>query len=381
MRNWMNCFSPLVVFLLYIAPLCKAANFNGLGGLPSDGTPYRVSRSIGISADGSTIVGSSYWVSWHQAYEEACYWSATGIHGLGHSQIGGFWEGQGVVRGVSSDGRVIVGTRGTEFGSQAFRWENGVMTELEDIPSGHYTNMNTIANSISANGSVIVGSSTSFEVVKWEDSMITSLGSGRAYSVSGDGSVIVGQSSSSSAFRWTSSTGMSGLNGLPNGGTFSSATAVSSNGQVIVGWSNTSDDIYGPREAFRWENGTAIGLGDLPGGDFYSWANDVSADGSVIVGYSVTSGDIYHNGTKQAFIWDNQHGMRNFQNVLVNDYGLNSTGWSLLEVTGISDNGMVIVGNGINPNGYEEAWIATVPEPATLLLLGLGAVMLRRKRS
>jgi probable HAF family extracellular repeat protein len=379
MRSWINCFSPLVVFLLYIVTLCKAANFNGLGGLPSDGTPYSVSQAIGISADGSTIVGSSHWVSGYQAYGEACYWSSTGIHGLGHSQIGGFFEGQGVARGVSSDGSVIVGTRGTEFGSQAFRWENGVMTELEDIPSGHYPNMYTMANSISANGSVIVGSSTSFEVVKWEDSVITSLGSGRAYSVSGDGSVIVGVSSSSSAFRWTSSTGMSGLNGLPNGGTFSSgATAVSSNGQVIVGGSYTSDDIYPPMEAFRWENGTAIGLGDLPGGAFYSLANDLSADGSVIVGYSVTSGDI-HNGTKQAFIWDSQNGMRNFQNVLVNDYGLNLTGWSLLEATGISDNGMVIVGNGINPNGYEEAWIATVPEPATLLLLGFGAVFLRKR--
>lgn len=42
--------------------------------------------------------------------------------------------------------------------------------------------------------------------------------------------------------------------------------------------------------------------------------------------------------------------------------------------------GLTIVGWGYNPDGYDEAWIATIPEPTTLLLLGFGGLALRRKR-
>ena len=61
-----------------------------------------------------------------------------------------------------------------------------------------------------------------------------------ATGVSADGSVIVGTSSSASgsqAFRWTAGSGMVGLGYLP-GGTNSSATAVSGDGSVVVGTSS-----------------------------------------------------------------------------------------------------------------------------------------------
>jgi probable HAF family extracellular repeat protein len=118
-----------------------------------------------------------------------------------------------------------------------------------------------------------------------------------ARSISANGSVVVGRSTSASgneAFRWTSSGGMVGLGDLPGGYFASCAYSVSADGSVIVGEGQATERT----EAFGWENDVMTGLGDLPNGGFYSEAWSVSADGSVVVGESVsTSGD-------EAFRWE-----------------------------------------------------------------------------
>ena len=114
----------------------------------------------------------------------------------------------------------------------------------------------------------------------------------------------------------------------------------------------------------------------MPGDDWRSSANAVSADGSVVVGWGIGFEDDY----SEAFIWDEVHGMRDLKGLLVNDYGLDLAGWTLNEATGISDDGMTIVGTGINPDGYIEGWIATIPEPATVLLFALGVFISKRTR-
>ena len=66
--------------------------------------------------------------------------------------------------------------------------------------------------------------------------------------------------------------------------------------------------------------------------------------------------------------------------ILETDFQLDLTGWALKSATGISADGLTIVGTGTNPVGFDEGWIATIPEPSTLLLLGLGGLLLRRRQ-
>ncbi len=94
----------------------------------------------------------------------------------------------------------------------------------------------------------------------------------------------------------------------------------------------------------------------FPGRGFESIAYDVSADGSVVVGYSQSDSGI------EAFIWDQANGMRNLKGLL-EDYGLNLTGWELSFPYEISDDGLTIVGGGYNPSGDSEIWIASIPGP------------------
>jgi probable HAF family extracellular repeat protein len=85
-----------------------------------------------------------------------------------------------------------------------------------------------------------------------------------------------------------------GVGDLEGGIFASSATAISTNGRVVVGSSRSLDG----GEAFHWVDGVMTGLGDLDGGKFGSRANAVSADGTVVVGVSASV-----NGDFEAFRW------------------------------------------------------------------------------
>jgi probable HAF family extracellular repeat protein len=167
-----------------------------------------------------------------------------------------------------------------------------------------------------------------------------------------------------------------GLGDLPGGTDYSCAWGASGDGSVVVGWSSSAS---ADKEAFRWTSaGGMVGLGDLPGGKYYSLAYGVSGDGSVVVGGG------YSASGYEAFIWDQTGGMQSLKDVLVNDYGLDLTGWTLLSAHGISDNGLTFVGYGYNPAGRCEAWVATVPVPGALTLgsigLGFAGWLCRRKK-
>jgi probable HAF family extracellular repeat protein len=192
----------------------------------------------------------------------------------------------------------------------------------------------------------------------------------RAYDISGDGEVIVGLSISSTeiaAFRLTSSTGMVSLGDLPGGSSLSAAYAVSDDGTTIVGYGSNDDG----QVAMRWTSVQGmINLGDLPGGPVGSEANDVSANGRVIVGDSRVA-----LSSSRAFLWTEQLGMVNLQELLAAKGVSEVAGWVLTNATAVSADGRTIVGNGRNPDGLQEAWIATVPEPPSYFLAALGMIL------
>src|ERR1035441_1150048 len=116
--------------------------------------------------------------------------------------------------GVSGDGSVVVGTSGedTSYGNNfyiAFRWTAG--SGMVSVGVGY----ESFANCVSADGTVVVGTSES-----------TSL-------------------SPDQAFRWTAGSGMVGLGYVP-GGNSSSATAVSGDGSIVVGSSGYQDYVGAP---------------------------------------------------------------------------------------------------------------------------------------
>lgn len=128
----------------------------------------------------------------------------------------------------------------------------------------------------------------------------------------------------------------------------------------------------GRRCGFRRPWGIPVGVHRIA---VAAWRHDdVSADGTIVVGVGNSASG------SEAFIWDSVNGMRSLQSVLTEDFGLDLTGWTLNEALGVSNNGLTIVGRGINPNGFLEAWIATVPEPCAFAFLASGGLVLTRRR-
>ena len=110
-----------------------------------------------ISNDGSTIVGTSQGGSSFPLYSsEAFRWTAeTGMVGLGHFNGGD----QSIANAVSQDGSVVTGFANLDGLNRAFRWTaaGGI------VGLGDTGNRESEGLAISADGSIIVGSSDLFE--------------------------------------------------------------------------------------------------------------------------------------------------------------------------------------------------------------------------
>lgn len=145
---------------------------------------------------------------------------------------------------------------------------------------------------------------------------------------------------------------MTGLGYLP-GGTDSLPADVSADGSVIVG--------QGGPGPFRWTETLGMVALDTPCPACDGRPHAVSGDGLVIVGWSETS-----SGTGGfPFIWDEVRGMRDVGQILVS-HGIDLTGWSLGAAIGVSSDGATILGAGHNPSGNPNYWVASIPPPSAV---------------
>ena len=281
---------------------------------------------------------------------------------------------------VSADGSTPVGASVGFGGSLAFaqatRWTSGgTALGLGFLPGGN----DSVATGVNANGSVIAGYSNSAtslpgaqEAFRWTTPAgMTGLGflpgdtRSQAAGVNADGSVVVGISVGGSnpetarAFRWTAMSGMAPIGFLP-GHNNSQAFAVSNDGSVVVGSSfNVSSLSVTALQAFRWTAATGpVGLGFIPG-TVAGQAFAVSGDGKVVAGETCSTVGCSF-ATSHATRWTDAVGAQSVRDTLAAN-GEDLTGWHLATARGLSADGSVIVGNGTDPSGNSQAWIARIP--------------------
>ncbi|MBI5687703.1 MAG: hypothetical protein HZC54_21750 [Verrucomicrobia bacterium] len=342
-------------------PIRSLSFFSGVGVLPG----FTESRALAVSADGKVVVGCCQTNDGGGSTTQAFRWTAAGgIVSLG--KLSDEFPGS-IAHAVSADGLVIVGESNyrRSAATRAFRWTaaggmGGIRYGADDISS--------VAHGVSADGSVVVGMSMSQRGdigFRWTTAggavdigSLSNCTHTAAYAVSADGSVIVGDSGNDRfgrngwPFRWTADGGMMklGVSAKWN----AAARAVSGDGKVVAGMSGY--------KAFRW---TATG-GKTELWPFTSGANAASHDGAVVVGW------LHWPSRRRApshgcLVWDSVNGGRDLQSLLRDHYKLDLTRWGLEFATGISADGLTIVGvgrRGEKPGeGHTEGWVVHLNKP------------------
>jgi len=225
-----------------------ASGAQGLGDLPGQYFYSFYSSAKDISDDGSVIVGQSD----SNLGVQAAKWTATGIEAI---------NGLEDATGVSANGSVIVGTGADGIARRV------VGTDLQSLGYLHAAKPFSAANGVSSDGRVVIGSSgalnilneATVEAFRWENGVMQSLGAltsdssfrSVATATSADGAVVVGNSAvfyfgqdRERAFIWDAEHGMRnlqtvlsdlGTTGLANW-TLLGAEDISGDGRTIVGW-------------------------------------------------------------------------------------------------------------------------------------------------
>jgi len=194
--------------------------------------------------------------------------------------------------------------------------------------------------------------------------------SSEAYSINNNGQIVGASRITNGLFRaalFDPTGGGSNINLGTLGGPNSYAYCINNNG-LIVG--AAEDSLWYEQATLYNPMGSNINLGTIPGYRMSS-AQSVNDSGQ-IVGWSST-----HLGCIEyrAVLFDPTGSGNNIDlNTLIDP----ACGWTLKIAWSINNSGQ-IVGSGINPYGEKRAFLL-IPEPTTVLLLGLGGLFLRKRR-
>jgi probable HAF family extracellular repeat protein len=355
--------------------LLAALTSPGVGAAPAAADLIAVPESFGdagyialrgVSADGESVLGDEYFDGGGTPFR----WTRSG----GSQRI--FAQGDAAAGALAADGSLA-------FGGGAHPW-SATGTLAVPLPA-LVPEEPGFAHDVTPDASRIVGSSyagsTDSEAVVWTAAGIEPIGflagdtRSAATAVSADGSRIAGWSSGAAggqAVLWDAGSGPLGLGDLAGGAFGSAASGISADGGVVVGTGTSASG----QEAFRWtEPGGMVGLGDLDGGLFFSEAAAVSADGAWIVGSGYTATG------REAFVWDALGGMRRLEDFLRDEWALVfDDDWTFTAANAISDDGRVIVGSALDPDGVQVGFVATIPEPASLALVAASLAALSARR-
>ena len=325
--------------------------------------------------------------------------------------------------GINDLGQVV-GRSASPTGSHAFVYNNGVMSDLGTL-GGTYS----AAFKINDSG-VITGQSSSSEnssrrAFVYSNGQMTYLGAGLgwnawtesfAISANNSGQVVGYRNYTTSNFPqfpppWTKATGFVYSGGTttmlspPAGYDSTEALAINDAGQIAGIYYDTT--TYPNSQAYAFLDTAGVittiaagACGDTAYNYFQSGGFDINSSGDVIGVLEDSGGFLYRNGQTTSLGTDFLCNAINDAGQIVGNGSAGPTlyqdgefidltaasqdnpGWTLSKVTDINNHGQ-IVGYGYNPSGQRRAFLLDpVPEPSTVVLLGLGGLLVaRRKRT
>jgi probable HAF family extracellular repeat protein len=360
----LKAFSILFLLLCSTAATARAETYNilDLGTLVGDAESY----AYGLNDDGKVVGYSKTSGGVEHAFLYTGSEPMQDLNTLGGTNSRAY--------GINNSG-VIVGYSQTtgNTAEKAFRYD----VKSGMLPMNTLGGVNSHAYSINDSG----------QIVGWSD-------------ITGGGEGGVGGTGATHAFLYDSNSMVTDLHNFGLGGTNSYAYAINADGK-IAGYSQTEQDAA--KRAFLYDGTQMINLGVLNGGT-NSYGSGINSLGNV-VGWSEIAGSATHAflytggplqdlGVLNGGTNSHAYGINSFEKIVgwseitggdkhafiydttmsdLNDLLVSGSGWTLQEARAINELGQ-IVGWGLHDNIVHAFLLTPVPEPGTLVLLGIGVV-------
>lgn len=341
------------------APAAAQVHFSSLG-VPAGTTS---SLAANVSADGRVVVGVRTVAG--QPDLQLIRWTAEG--GSEHiPSPPGMRAPFG--NALNADGSMIVGAGSVNNRGTGFIWTRD---------AGHTLYPGLTFAGVSDNGNFLFGRQDILGVpFRWSQSngreVIAETGIPNA--ISADGSVVIGQAGHfvGSGWRWTAATGQVSLGEIPTGFAESVPHGITPDGSTVVGFL-TRPNVPDQQRAFRWtaDDGYQV-LAAIDG------VNSIRAFDASATPSPTIIGSGFFDGNERAVIWT-PDGRAHVLSDYLASLGAELDTWTLLRAESISDDGLTIAGNGLNPDGVAEGWVVHIPSPGGGMTL-LACVLARRRR-